>query len=132
VARAPDFGWRGRHCCDSLTHTEYVDFYDLDIVLKDADIAVGPADTVTVVGFPFGQSQSAGLPIWKTGTVASDLSTNWSGRTMFLIDTTSRQGMSGSPVYAIRPGAFRSKDGQLKMSTKGAAVRFLGVYSEQY
>jgi hypothetical protein len=115
-----------------LTHTEDVDFYVLDIELMNADIVVEPADTVTIVGFPFGQSQSAGLPIWKTGTVASSLSTDWSGRPMFLLDTTSRQGMSGSPVYAIRPGAFRDKEGQLKMSTKDAAVRFLGVYSEQY
>lgn len=115
-----------------LEHTENVDFYDLDIDMRNADVAVAPADTVTIVGFPFGQSQNAGLPIWKTGTVASELSTNWSGRPMFLVDTTSRQGMSGSPVYAIRSGAFRSNDGKLKMATKGAAVRFLGVYSEQY
>src|SRR5580658_1176334 len=84
-----------------LAHTENVQFYDLDIGLSNADIDVGPADTVTIVGFPFGQSQNAGLPIWKTGTVASELSTNWSGKPMFLVDTTSRPGMSGSPVYAI-------------------------------
>jgi hypothetical protein len=115
-----------------LAHTDNVQFYVTQIEMKDADIDVGPADTVTIVGFPFGQSQNAGLPIWKTGTVASELSTNWSGRPMFLLDTRSRQGMSGSPVYAIRTGAFRSKDGQLKMAMKGAAIRFLGVYSEQY
>jgi hypothetical protein len=115
-----------------LVHTENVQFYDLNIDMKDADLVVGPADTVTIVGFPFGQSQNAGLPIWKTGTVASDLSTNWSGRPMFLVDTTSRQGMSGAPVYAIRSGAFRSNAGLLKMAVKGVQARFLGVYSEQY
>jgi hypothetical protein len=106
-------------------------FYNLDMELRNADISVGPADSVSIIGFPFGQAQDAGLPIWKTGTVASDFVTNWNGRPMFLVDTTSRQGMSGSPVYAVRSGAYRSMDGMLKMATRGSMKKFLGVYSEQ-
>lgn len=115
-----------------LTHVDNVQFFPLDIELTNTDVVVGPGDTVSIVGFPFGQAQSAGLPIWKTGTIASDSDVNWSDRPMFLVDTTSRPGMSGSPVYAVRTGSFRTSKGELKMVTSGSLKRFLGVYSEQY
>jgi hypothetical protein len=87
-----------------LAHTENVQFYPLDISLRNTDIVLTPGYTVSIVGFPFGLAQGAGLAIWKTGTVASDLGVNWTGRPMFLVDTTSRPGMSGSPVYGVRSG----------------------------
>jgi Trypsin-like peptidase domain len=114
-----------------LAHIENVQLYPLDIALRNTDIELTPGDTVSIVGFPFGQAQGAGLAIWKTGTVASDLDVNFSSRPMFLVDTTSRPGMSGSPVYAVRSGAYRSSDANLKMAINGTATRFLGVYSEQ-
>jgi hypothetical protein len=59
-----------------LTHTENVRFYPLDLELRKTDIVVSPGDPVSIVGFPLGiaQTQASGLPIWKTGTVASGLS----------------------------------------------------------
>ena len=98
-----------------LVHTENVQFYPLDLGLRDQDIVVSPGDSVSIVGFPFGMAQDAGLPIWKTGTVASDSDVNFNGQPMFIVDTTSRQGMSGSPFYAVRTGAYRATDGNLKM-----------------
>jgi hypothetical protein len=114
-----------------LEHVENVDFYTFDMALATADIAVSPGDSVSIVGFPLGLAQEAGLPIWKTGTVASDFNTNFGGKPMFLVDTTSRPGMSGSPVYAVRTGAFRNASGQLATAISGRATKFLGVYSEQ-
>jgi hypothetical protein len=112
-----------------LVHTENVRFYPVDLELRKADILVSPGDSVSIVGFPFGMTQDTtlGLPIWKTGTVASDPDVNFSGRPMFLVDTTSRQGMSGSPAYIARTGTYRSS----KALMMGAATKFLGVYSEQ-
>jgi hypothetical protein len=40
--------------------------------------------------------------------------------------------MSGSPVYAVRTGSYLGKDGRTRLLSAGAAIRFLGVYSEQY
>jgi hypothetical protein len=114
-----------------LAHTENVQFYPLNLELRKSDIVVSPGDPVSIVGFPFGMAQDAGLPIWKTGTVASDPDVNFSGRPMFIVDTTSRQGMSGSPVYAVRTGAYRSTTAQLQMAINGVATKFLGVYSDQ-
>jgi len=113
-----------------LQNTGGVQFYPLDIELRKTDIVVGPGDAVSIVGFPLGLSQELGLPIWKTGTVASDFHTNWNGKPMFLVDTTSRPGMSGSPVYAVRTGVYATSQRALMMNA-GAARKFLGVYSEQ-
>ncbi len=116
-----------------LTQTENVQFYPLDLELKNKDIAVYPGDSVSIVGFPLGiaQVQASGLPIWKTGTVASDPAIDFNGRPMFAVDTTSRGGMSGSPVYATRTGAYHTSKGEPRVVLQGVESRFLGVYSEQ-
>ena len=46
-----------------LQKTEDVQFYPLDMELRRADIVVGPADPVSIVGFPFGLAQDGGLPV---------------------------------------------------------------------
>jgi hypothetical protein len=96
-----------------LVRTENVQFYPLNLELRKSDIVVSPGDPVSIVDFPFGMVQTAGLPIWKTGTVASDPDVNFGERPMFIVDTTSRQGMSGSPVYAVRTGTYRSSTAQV-------------------
>jgi Trypsin-like peptidase domain len=114
-----------------LRHADDVQFYPLDMGLRNTDLVIGPADSVSIVGFPFGLAQQGGLPVWKTGTLASDLDINIGGKPVFLVDTTSRPGMSGSAVYAVRSGAYRSSDGSLRTATSGSMKKFLGVYSEQ-
>jgi hypothetical protein len=114
-----------------LQHTDDVKFYSLDLETRKTDLVVGPADPVSIVGFPFGLATQGGLPVWKTGTVASDLDINIGGSPVFLVDTTSRPGMSGSPVYAVRSGAYRASDGTLRTAMGGTMKKFLGVYSEQ-
>jgi len=116
-----------------LTHIEDVQFYPVDPGMMNEDMSVLPGDPVAIVGFPLGLVQSGGLPIWKTGTVASDPDMDYEGKRMFAVDTTSRPGMSGSPVYAVRSGTYRSKAGTLMVPlAAGSSVkRMLGVYSEQ-
>jgi trypsin-like peptidase len=115
----------------TLQHMDDVKFYPLDMETRKTDLVVGPADPVSIVGFPFGLATQGGLPVWKTGTVASDLDINIGGKPVFLVDTTSRPGMSGSPVYAVRSGAYRASDGTLRTAIGGTMKKFLGVYSEQ-
>jgi trypsin-like peptidase len=113
-----------------LAKTENVQFYPLDIELGKADVVLSPGDAISIVGFPMGLTQGAGLPVWKTGTVASDMDINYQGKPVFLADTTSRGGMSGSPVYAIRSGAYNSSKGTM-LQVGGSVTKFLGVYSAQ-
>jgi hypothetical protein len=78
-------------------------------------IPVKPGNTVFVIGFPFSISVYIGLPIWKSGYIASEpfydvtiggeISNigglkNGLDLPAFFIDTQTRQGMSGSPVFA--------------------------------
>src|ERR1700756_1893796 len=107
-----------------LKNTEGIAFYPLDLALRNSDMQLAPGDPVNIVGFPFGETQGGGLPIWKTGTIASDLGINYGGKAKFLVDTTARSGMSGSPVYARR---FTHSD----KSGPQEVTRFLGVYSEE-
>lgn len=109
-----------------LKNTDGVAFYPLDLGLRNSDMQLAPGDPVNIVGFPFGETQGGGLPIWKTGTIASDLDINYGGKAKFLVDTTARSGMSGSPVYARRFSHADKSGGSTESVTK-----FLGVYSEE-
>jgi hypothetical protein len=92
-------------------------------------VHIAPGDTVSIVGFPHGLAQVAGLAIWKTGTIASDPDVNFEGKAKFLLDTTARGGMSGSPVYARR--TIDTEPGGQLVTYGSPKTRFLGVYSEQ-
>lgn len=111
-----------------LRNTAGVQFYPLDLALRNSDLQLAPGDPVNIVGFPFGETQGGGLPIWKTGTIASDLDINYGGKAKFLVDATARSGMSGSPVYARRFGASQDKGSTTNVE---GITKFLGVYAEE-
>jgi len=115
-----------------LAQTEGITFMPIDLRLRDTDIALTPGEPVTIVGFPDGIAQSGGLAIWKTGTIASDLEVNYDGKQEFLVDTTARPGMSGSPVYVRRTTTFQDKAGVTNFPSGSTPVtKFLGIYSAQ-
>ncbi|MFW7211141.1 S1 family peptidase [Enterobacter sp. BNK-32] len=70
-----------------------------DIELVD-DIAVDVTSNLFIVGYPWGQSVSPNLPIWKKGTIASEPQLISEGIQKIYIDTFTNPGMSGSPVFA--------------------------------
>ena len=93
------------------------------------DMFVGPADTVSVVGFPFGLTGGAGLAIWATGFVASEPDVPYQNLPRFLIDCRSRPGQSGSPVVAHRSGGWIGRKTGATTISAGNNTRFLGIYS---
>ena len=89
------------------------------------NIPIEPGCTVFVIGFPHAISVGYGLPLWKSGYVASEPHYNiqlggqlWAygglaGGTSipaFFIDAQTRAGMSGSPVFARYYGAWDMGD----------------------
>ena len=100
--------------------------YDLDA--GPPPIHVGPSDLVSIVGFPFGL-RASGFPIWSAGFVASEPALDYDNRPLFLIDSRTRPGQSGSPVIAYRGG------GMIRLSDGGAGVfrgpvtLLMGIYS---
>ena len=105
--------------------TPDVKVYDIDLALAEFDLMVYPSESVSIIGFPQGITSNGKLPIWKTGHVASDIDIDWGGKPAFLIDATTKSGMSGSPVIAKRVSIYQTSQG----NTIGNAARFLGVYS---
>ena len=102
-----------------------IKIYDMDLTLADFDLMIYPSEAVSIIGFPMGLTSGGKLPIWKTGHVASDIDIDWDGKPAFLIDATTKSGMSGSPVIAKRVCIYQTS----QTNRIGNAVRFLGVYS---
>ncbi|CAI0940850.1 Uncharacterised protein [Serratia liquefaciens] len=95
------------------------------------NLYVGPGDTVSVIGFPFGVSSFGKFPVWATGSLAQELLLMTDDNPVFLIDCRARQGQSGSPVVAYRTGGYRKyQDGNIS-SVMSATPKweFLGIYS---
>lgn len=105
-----------------------VAIYPLDLALANTDVRVQVAMPVSIVGFPLGLSIGGAWPIWKTGHVASDPDIDHDGKPVFLIDATTRGGMSGSPVILRLFGGYETSAGNYILSG-GQATKFLGIYS---
>ena len=105
-----------------LKNTSGVEVYPLDLALRNSDMQLAPGDPVNIVGFPLGETQGGGLPIWKTGTIASDLDINYGGKAKFLVDATAPDGRPGdTSVWNAHAGKL-PKD-VLACSTHAFGVR---------
>lgn len=105
--------------------------YYMESDLDNVNLAIDPAEPLSVIGFPFGISSQGKLPVWATGFLAQELSLIEPENPVFLIDCRTRQGQSGSPVIAYRPTGYRHfKDGKVHFTQSGNVVwEFLGIYS---
>jgi hypothetical protein len=105
--------------------------YYFETELDRFDIAIGPAEPVSVIGFPFGRSSVERFPIWSTGFLAQELSLVTPENPTFWIDCRTRQGQSGSPVLAYRAGNYRKLQGDKLVSVMSPTPiwEFLGIYS---
>lgn len=95
--------------------------------LIDFDMDAG--DDAYVLGYPLGLHGGEDFPIWKRASIASEPALSIDGLPKVLVDTATRQGMSGSPVIAIRRGLIPKKGGNVGDKLIGQAPNFLGIYS---
>ncbi len=106
-----------------------VAFYPVELGTPKPDIFVGPADTISVIGFPFGLSAGGRLAIWATGFMASEPDFDQEGLPLFYIDCRSREGQSGSPVVAHRSGGWITLKNGDRTLFNVEVWAFLGIYS---
>lgn len=120
-------------------------------------IPVEPGCTVFIIGFPRSISVGFGLPLWKSGYIASEpyydvtiggtISElgglqNGTDLPAFFIDSQTREGMSGSPVFALYIGAWDMSNPYKPIDEKepgfwdrsdvvlsGRGMEFIGCYS---
>jgi Trypsin-like peptidase domain len=97
--------------------------------LASASIAINVASDLSIVGFPLGLSR-LGLPIWKRASLAIEPQAilDLDGHRYAIVDTATREGLSGAPVFARREGMALSEDGKLTYATN-AATSFYGIYT---
>ena len=113
---------------DGLSDTMLLAANDKGLDLDDLDLY--PSLDVYVVGFPRAMFGGARLPIWKRGSIATEPDFDIDGLPKFLIDTATREGMSGAPVYAQEVGTWMPRgvtDPGARIIGKGRM--FVGVYS---
>lgn len=101
-------------------------------VSKSLNISLYPSETISVIGFPFGktagENEKQYYPIWLNGFIASEISINYNKLPIFLIDARTREGQSGSPVFAVRDKVvFMNHDNEL--CSYDNVSEFLGIYS---
>lgn len=108
--------------------TKNVQIYSLDLSLADADVVPQVAMRVSIIGFPLGLTSAGIFPIWKTGHIASDPDLDYKSEPLFLIDATTRGGMSGSPVVLRVTGGYKTRNGNTVYAS-GSVTLLLGIYS---
>jgi len=87
-------------------------------------------DDVSIVGFPFGITGGSGFAVWSRGTVATELDFEHDGLPMFLVDSRTRRGQSGAPVFWYSShGLIPVKGGWMLNDGKNPPMALLGLYS---
>lgn len=83
---------------------------------------------VVILGFPDGMTKKTFFPIWKTGYIATEPLVDYDEQSLFLVDSYTSPGMSGSPVILVTNGGFKTKDGTPVLASP-TQHKFLGIYS---
>ncbi len=98
--------------------------------LQFDDFRIEISQEVFIIGFPRSLTGGGRFPIWKKGSIASEPEIDLQGLPMILVDSATREGMSGSPAIAQLVG-FIGDDPENPKPTDGfgMARRLLGIYS---
>ncbi|CAJ0734471.1 hypothetical protein R77592_03522 [Ralstonia mannitolilytica] len=94
--------------------------------LPSADVRslLRPVEKIVMVGYPNGLwDQTHNLPIVRDGLTGSHPLLNWNGAQQFVVDAACFPGSSGSPVFLLEDGMYRSAGGY----TPGTRVVLLGI-----
>ena len=97
-----------------------------DVILAGPRIGID----VFVLGFPLGIRKTGLFPIWKRASIATEYGFDINGVPSFLVDTATREGMSGAPVIWRAGGKYRRPSGALTIGGSGTQV--LGIYSGRH
>jgi hypothetical protein len=116
-------------------------------LISKARVPVLPGGLAFVIGFPRGLATGFGLPIWKSTFIASEpyYDVEVAGKRIpaFFLDGYTREGMSGSPVFARHRGMLDLNDPYKSVHVDepgfwdrddvaligSEATEFIGIYS---
>lgn len=124
----PTLGSKADFVALPITHSDDVALYPYDLENPGVDMSIGPAELISVIGFPFGLAAGGLFAVWATGFLASEPDVDFNDLPIQLIDCRSRQGQSGSPVLAYRSGMVAMADGS-SAAYNSPVSKLIGIYS---
>ena len=78
------------------------------------DVSLHPSFPVVMIGYPHGYRDSVNnLPIWKTGSLASEPEYDFDGKKVIVVDISAFPGMSGSPAIYVSHNGYANKKGDV-------------------
>lgn len=101
----------------------------------DPYLELAVAGDLFIVGYPRGLSVAETLPLWKRASLASEPGIDVDQLPKYLVDTATREGMSGSPVFArgnYIKGSFTTTGNPHEDNrpwTVAYTYNFVGIYS---
>lgn len=125
----PTYGRRVDVVALELSQLEGVQIYAHDPWADGPDLLNGVSVDVSVIGFPFGLTGGGAFGIWTRGTVATEPAVDFNDLPLFLIDSRTRPGQSGSPVLIYSAGGAVALNGGNTGVFAGPVEKFVGVYS---
>lgn len=87
---------------------------------------------IAIVGYPMDLNLQDGLPVWKSGVVASEPFEPLGGLPAFTIDALTRAGMSGSPVLLRKQAVRFTSKATILQANDGEEFRVAGIYSGRF
>jgi len=118
-----------------INNTEILDNIEWVDLFAGKEWEVSITEKIVVVGYPYGDRVSTRTPCCITGYVATDIDTDFNDLPLFLVDSRTREGMSGSPVYyyvttGLGINKFdESMDFGFGDKSHPLIQKFLGIYS---
>jgi hypothetical protein len=103
--------------------------YALPMPNETADMAFKVSMDAFILGFPSGVSQQF-WPIWKRASIATEPEIEHDNLPVFLVDSATKEGMSGAPVLLRSVGMYQHQDGG--MIGGGTYTQFVGIYSGRF
>ena len=104
------------------------EIHPVNTVNTISNLRLAVAGDVFVLGYPKGISGGGAFPIWKRASIASEPQIDLDNLPMMLVDTATREGMSGAPALALASrGGYTDEQGNLFAGREGS--RFVGIYS---
>jgi len=94
----------------------------------ETDLRASIGSDAYILGFPRGIG-GGDFPIWKRGSIATEAYTEIDGLPKLYVDTATKEGMSGAPVFLASNGFVHREDPSIRAIANGIVHRFIGVYS---
>jgi S1-C subfamily serine protease len=125
----PDHGRRVDVVALPLTNLADVQLYPYKPSELGPLLAAGVSGDVSIVGFPFGMTAGGAFGVWSRGAIASEMAVDFDDLPLFLVDSRTRPGQSGSPVIIYASGGMVAMENGDSAVFGGPVERLLGVYS---